>query len=225
MLIGLRIPVRNFHRKKMFCDSNKRYNHTSSHCVNKPRVATEKDFKCSPCKSNEHNEGGKDCPRRKVLEKRENSLSQSVQKKTFAEMLQKLDPEAKMPGERETSYEQNFPLQLGKKRQRNLNVSASKASTSQESPVRKYHRDKDGNRMTTPKKAEGNPPGFRRENENDQDRDDDDITKFLKNFVNDLGLPPFVTQLIVKFVIPIVNNFISQITNSLMSKFSPASQC
>lgn len=221
---GLRIPVRSFRRRKMFCDACKRYNHTSSHCVNKPREATAQDFKCNHCKSNDHEEGGKICPRRKILEKRENSLVNNVQKKTFAEMLQRLDPDATLPGEKEKEYNQNFPLQLGTKRQRNMNqASTSKSASGQESPVKKYQRDKDGNRNSAREETNGPPPGFKLQNESSQE--DDDITKFLKTFVNDLGLPPFITQLIVKFVIPVVNNFISQITNSLLEKCSQLAQC
>lgn len=219
ILDGMKIPVRMFRRRKMFCDTCQRYNHTSSHCVNKPQVVTGGVFKCNKCKSNDHEAGDKTCPQRKVLEKRENANIKKAQQKTYAEMLQHYDPQAKMPGEKEEDqYNLVFPI-IGSKRSRN------KAPTTS-SPLRKFQRDNSNQRIAKEKeKNERNPPGFRYQHEQQQENvEEDDITIFLKSFVNDLGLPAFITQLIIKFVIPIVHKLVTQITNSISEKIQQATQ-
>lgn len=60
----------------------------------------------------------------------------------------------------------------------------------------------------------GPPPGFR--NQPADNNQNDETYKFLISFVNDLNLQPFVTQLIVKFIILIVHKFIKNITNTVM---------
>lgn len=95
---GLLVPVREFKRRQMFCDICLSYNHTKTHCVNKPRPTTSA-VQCVQCNSAEHVSGSKDCPRRKILEKRDNDKAKFTRKKTYAEMLRQLDPTAIMPGE------------------------------------------------------------------------------------------------------------------------------
>ena len=51
-------------------------------------------------------------------------------------------------------------------------------------------------------------------------RDDDPITSFVNSFIDELKLPPFITQLINKFFMPLIHKFIKNITNSFMQKIS-----
>ena len=92
---GPLIPVRVFRRRQMFRKSCLNYNHTESHSNNKPK--TTPTFTCIHCKTDEHKSGDKDCPRRKLLEKRENERTKAVQRRIYAEMLQILDPQSVMP--------------------------------------------------------------------------------------------------------------------------------
>lgn len=118
----LLIPVRKFHKKQMFCNTCKRYNHTEKFCNNKKTEINLNSPKCIHCKTDSHATGDRTCPRRQNLEKKESENAKKKQKKTFAEMLQLYDPEAKMPGERDRDF--HFPLQLGTKRQRRMNKPA-----------------------------------------------------------------------------------------------------
>lgn len=210
-LFGLLIPIRQFKRRQMFCKSCLRYNHTESHCVNK-RVTVAQNNVCVQCKSADHVSGDKACPRRKQLEKRDRESVKYVQRKTYAEMLQQLDPSSVMPGEidDDKSYP---PLSLGSKRQR-MSQREKKSPSQQESPTRKRGRNESQN-LTW-------PVGFRNPNlsENNEVNEDDDITSFLRSFVVDLELSPGITQMITKLVVPIISKFIKQITNSLMDKLS-----
>lgn len=220
-LFGLLIPVREFKRRQMFCKLCLRYNHTESHCVNKPsqdaNVTTAQQ--CVQCKSVDHKAGDKNCPRRKQLEKKDRAHTKLVQRKSYAEMLQQLDPSNVMPGE--TAEE--FPrLDTGTRRKRLQNRSEI-IETPRDSPVKKRVRD-----TTVINKT---PIGFRNPNLNDEsdeidenDENDDDIAKFLKGFIRDLHLPTAITNLIIKFVLPIVNKFVSKITNSFMKKISQFGQ-
>lgn len=107
---GLRIPIRKFIRKQMFCESCLKYNHTKSHCNNKPFKAEPTQNKCIHCKTDEHQTGDKKCPKRLMLEKREKAQEKSMQMKTYAQMLEELDPKATLDNE---VLETHFPLNLG----------------------------------------------------------------------------------------------------------------
>lgn len=210
-LFGLLIPVREFKRRQMFCKLCLRYNHTETHCVNKPQQQTQEGVWCAQCKSTNHSSGDKTCARRKQLEHRDRINSKITRHKTYAEMLQQYDPSNVMPGE---NTQENFPaLDLGTKRKRNQ-IRTNQHETPRYSPVKKRTRDFAPNTET--------PIGFRNPNVNDEsdDHDDDEITTFLKSLISDLQLPPVITQLIVKFILPIINKFVKKITNSLMVKMS-----
>ena len=203
-LLGLLIPVREFKRRQMFCEKCLKYNHTKNHCNNKPaQQITTPTPSCYQCQG-EHKSGDKNCPRRKFLEKRDNDREKTVQKKTYAEMLRQFDPDALMPGEIEGDI---TSLNLGTRKERKNKRSTSEPSTS-ESPEKKRMRSN-----TTSTEA---PPGFRDTNI----IEDDPITSFVNSFIDELKLPPFITQLINKFFMPLIHKFIKNITNSFMQKIS-----
>lgn len=207
----LLIPVRKFHKKQMFCTACKRYNHTEKFCNNKKIDSTLSFSNCIHCKVDDHQTGDKSCPRRKQLEKKENSKIKKIHKKTFAEMLQQYDPEATMPGEK--YREQHFPLQLGTKRQRKIEQTNYEIpSTSKESPYRKKARN---DNSTT---AHESPPGFRNPNQ-DEIEFEQQVDTFIRDFVNGMEVPPFVMRLIESFVIPTISRVIINFINSIKVKF------
>ena len=65
----------------------------------------------------------------------------------------------------------------------------------------------------------GTPPGFKKSEKN-PNNPKDEIHIFLLSFVNDLNLQPFVMQIIVRFIIPIVHQFLTNITNTVMEKIA-----
>lgn len=207
---GLLIPVREFKRRQMFCKSCLNYNHTESHCNNKPKTTQTPTFTCIHCKTDAHKSGDKDCPRRKLLEKRDNERAKANQRKTYAEMLQILDPQSVMPGEANT--ESFPPLRLGLKRDRNRSRGNDAPSTSEEnSPNRKRSRSQEVKSNTT-------PPGFIRQNSSQSA--DDEIASFIKSLFDDLELPPFINQLLLKYAVPFITQIFRKITTSFTSKVS-----
>lgn len=198
----LMIPVRKFHKKQMFCESCKGYNHTEKFCNNKKLEVTNK-ASCIHCKVDTHQTGDKGCPRRQTLEKRDKISLTKMQKKTFAEMLQQYVPDAIMPGE--SLLDQHFPLQLGTKRQRKQNQQSTSNTSPNESPVRKRTCE---NTLNT-----GTPPGFRNPNQ-DEIEADHQVKKFITDFINNMGLPPFIQNLVESFIVPIICKLVNSFTNS-----------
>ena len=144
----------------------------------------------------------------KFLEKRDNDREKNIQKKTYAEMLRQFDPESLMPGEME---EESVPLNLGTRKERHLKRPSNETSTSNDFVSKKYRVN------TTPEET---PPGFKNPNFIEEDT----ITSFINSLLNELELPPFITDLINKFIIPLVHKFVKNITNSFMQKISLLSQ-
>lgn len=224
---GLLIPVREFKRKQMFCELCLRYNHTKSHCNNKPYKATPAEKKCIHCNTDEHQTGDKNCPRRKILEKRDKTNIKATQKKTYAQMLQEVDPNASLNND---SINKHFPLNLGTRseRKRNQQQNQHQPGTSKmfnnDTPIKKRRIERNDNDAESWAEEMENrsPPGFK--NTSNIDYDDstsmNDFTMFIKNFITDLGLPPFIENLVLKFVIPVLNKIINQITTSFMVKMS-----
>ena len=204
-IFGLLIPVREFKRRQMFCDNCLSYNHTKAHCNNKAK--SQATNSCLQCQG-DHQSGDKNCPRRKFLEKRDNDREKNIQKKTYAEMLRQFDPESLMPGEME---EESVPLNLGTRKERHLKRPSNETSTSNDFVSKKFRVN------TTPEET---PPGFKNPNFIEEDT----ITSFINSLLNELELPPFITDLINKFIIPLVHKFVKNITNSFMQKISLLSQ-
>lgn len=208
---GLLIPVRGFVRKQMFCDICLKYNHTKDHCNNKPYKADKKDKKCIHCQSDDHKTGDLTCPKRKLLEQRQKGDSKVTHKKTYAQLLQELDPNASLNN---TDHESHFPLNLGTRNSR-LKMQQRQSVSS----------DDNGGQFVKKRKHENDseeqihlPPGFR--NSNDAEENENDITKFIKSFLLDMALPPFITQLIIKFAVPFINKLVNQFTTSFFDKMS-----
>lgn len=127
-----------------------------------------------------------------------------IRKQTYAEMLKELDPNAVMPG---GGAELMFPyITTGSKRPRQQN----QPSTSRESPSRKKTRSNESQNQP--------PPGFK--NQNNKEEEDNEITIFITSFINELGLPPFICQLVIKFIVPFINKLVGNSTNSFMEKMS-----
>ena len=219
---GLLIPVREFKRKQMFCNLCMRYNHTKSHCNNKPRKTEANEKKCVHCKVDDHQTGDKNCPRRKILEKRDNGKAKEIQKKTYAEMLKELDPNASS----NNTSDRHFPLNLGTRNERKRQQQQSKPSinVNKETPIKKRRVENSLSDIESwADDMEFNQPlGFK----NTEIIDDDDmnitsdITKIIKAFIIDLKLPPFIANLVIKFAIPFIDKFINQLTTSFMAKMS-----
>lgn len=212
---NLLIPVREFKRKQMFCESCLKYNHTKSHCNNRPHKPVENEKKCIHCNVDDHNTGDIKCPKRIFLQKKGKGSAKSAQKKTYAEILQELDPNASMNNENSDNH---FPLNLGTKNSRKSHQTMTQNTNRTETPIKKRKRDNpsdieswDDEETSTP------PPGFRN---TQNDNDENEITGFIRSLIEDLDLPPFITQLILRFVIPFVNKILDKCTNSFLAKMT-----
>lgn len=213
---GLLIPVREFKRKQMFCELCLKYNHTSSHCNNKPYKSSPNDKKCMHCQNDEHKTGDNLCPKRKFLEKREKGTSKEQQKKTYAEMLQEVDPK----GELNNESDKNFQLDLGTRNSRKRQTKEApkpSCTNSTESPLKK-RRHVNVDEESWLEGEEDTPPGLRYAMGNNEE--ENEITNFIKMFIVELGLPTVVTQLMLKLIIPFVDKIVKQITNSFLEKMS-----
>ena len=218
---GLLIPVREFKRKQMFCETCLRYNHTQNHCNNKPYKREENEKKCLHCKSDEHQTGDKSCPKRKLLEVRDRQATRTIQKQTYAQMLQSLDPSATVNND---SMSKHFPMNLGTRLQRKRHQQTQQTPETSKS----FHKKQRINNIVENTESwdheeneERSPLGFRR---NCDLEEENDFTKMVKDFIVELGLPSFITQLIVKFTIPFINKLINKFTTSFMTKLMQVDQ-
>lgn len=208
---GLLIPVREFKQKAMFCDSCMSYNHTKSHCNNKPKIISTMTNECFHCKVDDHTTGDSKCPRRKTIEKRVYSNAKATHKKTFAEMLQTYDPNQVMPGEK--NVDELYHLNLGTKRERQQSKPSNQPSTSKD-----WNFAKKAKMNSEPQNS--TPPGFKNPNSHDEN----EIVKFFKSFIIELGLPKAITQIILSLLVPLINKCYESFTNSLMAKLSTVEQ-
>ena len=216
---GLLIPVREFKRKQMFCELCLKYNHTKSHCNNKPHKTETNEKKCLHCKVDDHQTGEKNCPRRKILENRDKGKVKEIQKMTYAQMLKEFDPNASINNSNEDTH---VHLNLGKRIERKR-YQQQGTSSKKETPIKKRRVENvaSDDESWADEMENVPPPGFK----NTKNIDDDlnitnDITKMIKNFIMDLNLPPFITNLILKVSIPFIDKFINQLTNSFMAKMA-----
>lgn len=215
---GLLIRTREFRRKAMFCINCLKYNHTSKLCNNrqvckkcvKPECNCSEEennvISCIHCKQ-EHETGSANCPKRILIQKKGAKREKLSQNRTYAEMLREAGDE--MPGEDPSRY-LNKPF----------NTSIRKRKLVITTPVSTKPPFTKKTKTTNESEDSGPPPGFHKA----ASHPDDEIHKFLMSLVKDLNLQPFVTQLIVKFVIPIVHQFIQNITNTVMDKIVNKSQ-
>lgn len=214
---NLLIPVREYKRKQMFCEKCLRYNHTETHCNNKPFKSSETDKKCIHCQNDSHSTGDRICPRRKLFENRDKKI-QPKQKKTYADMLNDLDPNATLNNE---SFDTHFPLNLGtrnsRKRQQQQPVEVPTASSAKVNIKRRKHDQVENHdESLTSNDEDSLPPGFR----NIGNTENDDISIFIKSFILDLSLPPIIEQMILKFTIPFIKKIIDKFSTLFLIKIS-----
>jgi hypothetical protein len=208
------IPVREFKPRQMYCDNCHKYNHTKARCGNK-KVEPPPEIKCLQCKSADHEGGSKECPKRKILEKKVLQTTRQLRKKTYAEMLQELDPQGVMPnGNSENS---TFPPLIFPSR----SVMAAKRKAEQakndsqprESPQRKKRSTGETNSIQEP------PPGLRVQIE-EKNQLSETIVEFLRKILVEKNFPPFVMQFFDNTITPFLHKNISELTNSIMEKFN-----
>lgn len=204
------IPVRPFHRRQMFCEACKSYNHTAAHCNNKPFNDDISEFSCIHCRTNVHETGARECPRRKSLEKRDGDREKGIRRKTFAEMLQQYNPNATMPGE--NMSEIFDPLRLGTKRSRQQSQPGTSASVSRESPAHKRTKNTHSTSAT--------PPGFMNPATRPAPCTEDDVKSFLSSLVEDMEMPPAFTQFVVQIAAPLIYKLVLKFTNSIVTSMN-----
>ena len=142
-----------------------------------------------------------------LIQKKGAKREKLTQNRTYAEMLREAGDE--MPGEDPSRY-LDIPFNTNTRKRKISKTTTAARKTPYTKKIKTNHETE----------ASGPPPGFHRANSHP----DDEIHKFLLSFVKDLNLQPFVTQLIVQFIIPIVHQFIKNITNSVMDKIVNKSQ-
>lgn len=89
-----------------------------------------------------------------------------------------------------------------------------------ETPIKKRRRDISSDEHESWSDiVDETPPGFRNIDCNVNEEENEFIS-FIKAFITDLGLPSFLTQLIINFTIPFINKILKQITTSFMAKMA-----
>ncbi|CAO1425167.1 unnamed protein product [Diamesa hyperborea] len=162
---------------------------------------------CGHCKK-DHETGSAKCPRRLVIQKKDAKKEKITQNRTYAEMLREAG--SQMPGEDPTRYLEK-PFDTSTRKRKILRASTPSSSRSLYTKKSKSSME---NKDASP------PPGFKKAST----EPNDEIHQFLLSFVNELNLQPFVTQMIIRFVVPIVHQFITNITNTVMDRMSNESQ-
>ena len=218
---GLLISVREFKRKQMFCEACLKYNHTISHCNNKPYKPEQNEKKCVHCKTDDHQTGDKGCPKRKNLEIRDKKTMRTSQKQTYAQMLQSLDPSATLNNDAMSSH---FPLNLGtrierKRHHQQLQTQGTSKSSTKKQRLKSAFDDIES--WEEEDEVENVPPGFRK---NCAPEEENDFIKAVKDFIVDLELPSFITQLIIKITVPFFDKLINKFTSSFMAKILQVNQ-
>lgn len=217
-LENLIIPVREYKRREMYCESCKRYGHTKKMCNNK-EVETPTHL-CVQCKSNNHLGGSKECPRRTILEKKRAMTLKKLRQRTYAEMLKELDPNGDAQESPATSTpSMNFPT---RKEEAEL-----KRNKKQEKVTQKQTQV-----QKTPKSSTQNnkyPPGFQKLSNSQaqsQNQEYDETTKSiiegLKDIMDDLNVPTSIQQLIVTYAAPYIDKFINKSIDTIVKKFNEA---
>ena len=221
---GLLIKVKEFHRRQMFCEKCMSYSHTSKYCVNKP--------KCKFCGSTQHNEescdhkninkcldcdgehlpGAAECPKRRFLQKKTMQRARIIKKKSYAEILNELVDNPRMPGEMDDDevYE-DIPSTSSYKPGSKREFPKLKSKTNMpQSPIKKRPKFQENPKEIGPKTR---PAGYKK----DEDESEDYIYTFLESLIAKLDVSPFIKDLISQFVLPIVMKIISSVKNAFSS--------
>lgn len=207
------VPVREFRAKPMFCKRCLKYFHTEKRCNNK-KATTTPEIKCVQCNSSEHESGSKECPKRKIIEKKVQKNNRQNMRKTYAELLRELDPNSVMPNESETEGE-TPPMTFPSRRIMAAKRKTERDSQPSESPQRKRRSTNEQNTQQSP------PPGFPRQVEAEESNEFADlILDYVKSMINDMELPPFIKVFIDNKVVPYIHKQIVKFTNSVLGKFN-----
>lgn len=206
---NLIIPVREYHRREMFCESCKRYGHTKKFCNNKK--LERPTFLCMQCKINDHIGGSKNCPRRKILEKKHSMTLKKLRQRTYAEMLKELDPTA-------TAHEKSADVTAP-----SMSFPTRKEETEAKRTKKQVITTNRSQSVNKPQKQATNkyPPGFKKQNDTQipaLDETSQAIVEGLKDFMNNLNVPPTIQQLILAYVLPHIDTFIQKITDTFSRK-------
>lgn len=205
------IPVREFRARQMYCENCHRYNHTKSRCNNK-KLTPPAEIKCMQCNSNDHEGGSKECPKRKLLEKKVQQTTRQMRKKTYAEMLRELDPNSVMPNEISADIVVT-PMQFPSRRTQATKRRQQQDSGPSESPQRKKKPPRDTS--TT----QDLPPGFQRVTEK-KDEFADMIVNIILSMVKKMNLPTVVMQLIETYAPPFIYQIVESFTNTVKENFN-----
>ena len=112
---------------------------------------------------------------------------------------------SQMPGDPTRYLEKPFDTNTRKRK-----ISRASTPSSSRSPYTKKSKTGIETKDASP------PPGFKKAST----VPNDEIHQFLLSFVNELNLQPFVTQMIIRFVVPIVHQFITNFTNTVMDRMA-----
>lgn len=205
-LDGLIIPVREYRKREMFCKNCKRYGHTEKMCNNKKLEKIE--FLCLQCKSNEHESGNANCPRRKSIEEKKFKVEKKLRQTTYAEILKRLDPNNSMPGNIPEAMEVAH-LALPTKKQMMETRKIDKKE--REKPPPKASKAQPQQRKLT------TPPGFQQTQKFESDITESAID-FMITTMNDFNIPPTFQDFIVKYLTPIIDKFLKKLTDTFMQK-------
>jgi hypothetical protein len=204
------IPVRAFRRREMFCKNCKKFGHTEKRCNNKKLNSEE--FKCHPCKSNDHENGSITCPRRKIIEARRFKIEKKLRQRTYAEILKELDPTNTMPGEIPPSVVVT-PLVLPSRKQ--SSEWKKKKKEPADKPAAKSEKKSP---QTLPSTSKGLPPGLRKA-EDKEESFTDSIMEFVKSVMDDMKVPEAIQQIIIFYSTPYLEKFFTKCTDTFMQKF------
>jgi hypothetical protein len=204
----LLLPVRLYSQKPMFCENCNRYKHTKKYCCNKPQCGKcagdhttdecDKETLCLDCDGN-HKTGSKDCPQRVFIQRKEMDKLKNTRKKTLADLFYGISDE--MPGENPENY-LTSPIHFPKLKKR------------KEPSKTKYDNIEEPKLKKKPQNSQP-PPGFRKSSETN-----DPIWKLLQNFVSNLSISAMWKDLLIKFVVPIVHQFIPVIAASMFDNLN-----
>lgn len=207
------IPVREYRRREMFCENCRPLGHTKKFCANKK--LENPTYLCMQCQTNNHLGGSNQCPRRKVLEKKNLMTMRKLRKRTFAEILKELDPngEAHESSDNATVRQMSFPSRKEEVAQKKLKhpeplqktPKTQKPQKSSSSATNKY------------------PPGFKKSNETPQEKFDEMAITLIdgfKSLLNEINVPQAIQEIIIAYAGPHINKFVINLTQTFEKKIN-----
>jgi hypothetical protein len=205
------IPVREYRRREMFCENCRFYGHTKKYCNNKK--LDHPTYLCIPCQTNNHLGGSNQCPRRKVLEHKHIMTMRKLRKRTFAEILQEIDPEAQVHEAPATITA--APMSFPTRRQEVAQKHAKKSEAV-------FHQPQKISKSTkSTQQSNKYPPGFKKPGTQTNNQ----YSTILKTSLNDTNLPPWLQEIIETYVVPyideLVEKFIDHCKEKMFELFSP----